>query len=182
MSWSDPDPVYRVEIKSTCPRPQDPVYASFLFHKLQRLQWSRPSRHAPVDARCDVCHASFQQLRRLALRRALGISVEMAPRPAAPQAPPTPGPGPAPPSSEGDELPAKQQRWSYDGRRPGGGALWGWGGVQSSYLGGGGAKGLATVTPLPLDAHHYLEGVWRVCSAEQQHTTVSTVLSWGRGY
>ncbi|XP_072218145.1 kinesin-like protein KIF26A isoform X1 [Leuresthes tenuis] len=74
----------------------------------------------------------------------------MTPRPAAPPS--------APPASgnvwEADELPVKQQR---------GGAPWGWGGVQSTYLGGGGAKGLATVTPL--NVQNYLEGVWRVsCS------------------
>ncbi|KAG7218348.1 hypothetical protein INR49_020463 [Caranx melampygus] len=69
---------------------KDPAYASFLFQKLQRLQWPRPSHHASVDARCDVCNASFQQLRRLALRRALGISIDMAPCPAAPPAPLTP--------------------------------------------------------------------------------------------
>ncbi|XP_022614641.1 kinesin-like protein KIF26A [Seriola dumerili] len=154
----------------------DLAYASFLFDKLQRLQWPRRSRHATVDARCDVCAASFQQLRRLALRQALGISREMTPHPDTPSAPPTPNTC-NPPASEsswvGDELPVKQQRWLYEGQRQGGGALWGWGGVQSTYLGGGGAKGLATVTPLPLDAHHYLEGVWSVscCSPEHQHTT-----------
>uniref|UniRef100_A0A3B4XQH5 Kinesin family member 26A n=1 Tax=Seriola lalandi dorsalis TaxID=1841481 RepID=A0A3B4XQH5_SERLL len=142
-------------------------YASFLFDKLHRLQWPRRSRHASVDARCDVCAASFQQLRRLALRQALGISREMTPHPDTPSAPPTPNTC---------NPPASESSWVVDeGQRQGGGALWGWGGVQSTYLGGGGAKGLATVTPLPLDAHHYLEGVWRVscCSPEHQHTTVS---------
>ncbi|XP_047184540.1 kinesin-like protein KIF26A isoform X2 [Scophthalmus maximus] len=144
---------------------KDPAYASFLFDKLQRLQWPRRGRHAPADARCHVCDASFQQLRRCALRRALGVSREMVPRPVAPPA--------ASSCQEGDELPAKQQRWSSEDQRLGGGALWGWGGVHSTYLGGGGAKGLATVTPLPLNAHHYLEGVWRVscCGPENRHTT-----------
>ncbi|XP_042359049.1 kinesin-like protein KIF26A isoform X2 [Plectropomus leopardus] len=93
----------------------------------------------------------------------------MTPRPAA--APPHAGP--ARPAS--DELPPKQQRWSYD-EQQGGGALWGWGGVQSTYLGGGGAKGLATVTPLPLSAQHHLEGVWRVscCTPARLHSTVLT--------
>ncbi|XP_075968250.1 kinesin-like protein KIF26A [Anarhichas minor] len=106
---------------------EDLAYAFFLFDKLQRLQCPRRGRHVSVDARCDVCSASFHQLRRLALRRALGLSGEMTPRP---------------------------QR----------------GGVQSTYLGGGGAKGLATVTPLPLNAQHHLEGVWSVscCTPELQ--------------
>nr|XP_046229207.1 kinesin-like protein KIF26A isoform X2 [Scatophagus argus] len=157
---------------------QDPAYASFLFDKLQRLQWSRRGRHVSVDVCCDVCGASFDHLRRLALRRALGISSEMTPHPAVP---PTTTSISTRQASEdgwrGDELPLKQQRWSFE-EQCGGGALWGWGGVQSTYLGGGGAKGLATVTPLPLDSQHHLEGVWRVscCRPEeqQQHTTGST--------
>ncbi|XP_039981846.1 kinesin-like protein KIF26A [Xiphias gladius] len=157
---------------------KDPAYASFLFDKLQRLQWPRRSRHASVDASCDVCGASFQQLRRLALRRALGISGEMTPRPATPSAPPATA-SCTPPASEsgwvGAGLPVKQQRWSCEEQQQGGEALWRWGGVQSTYLGGGGTKGLATVTPLPLNAHHYLEGVWRVscCRPENQHATSS---------
>ncbi|XP_068565341.1 kinesin-like protein KIF26A [Cebidichthys violaceus] len=117
----------------------DLAYASFLFDKLQRLQCPRRGRHVSVDDRCDVCGASFHQLRRLALHRALGLGGEMTPRP---------------------------QR---------GGALRGWGGVQSTYLGGGGAKGLATVTPLPLNAQHHLEGVWSVscCTPELQGRTAA---------
>ncbi|KAI3364691.1 hypothetical protein L3Q82_011464 [Scortum barcoo] len=154
---------------------EDPAYASFLFDKLQRLQWPRRGRHASVDARCDFCGASFHHLRRLALRRALGVSREMAPRPAAPGVhPPTAASmRPASESSWADELPVKQQRWSYE-EQQGGGAMWGWGGVQSTYLCGGGAKRLATVTPLPPNAEHYLEGVWRVscCRPEHQKTMV----------
>lgn len=154
--------------------PQDPAYASFLFDKLQRLQLPRRGRHASVDASCDVCGVSFQQLRRLALRRALGFSRDMAPRPATPTVPPTIAPTPLAPQSSwmGEELPVKQQRWTHEEQQQGGGAPWGWGAVQSTYLGGGGVKGLATVTPLPID---YLEGVWRVSCRRPgpQHTTVS---------
>ncbi|XP_029282173.1 LOW QUALITY PROTEIN: kinesin-like protein KIF26A [Cottoperca gobio] len=140
---------------------KDLAYASLLFEKLQRLQCPGGGRHA--SARCDVCGASFHQLRRLTLRRALGIS--RTPRPGVPTA------ASRPPS---DELPVKQLRWSYEEQR-GGGALRGWGGVQSTYLGGGGAKGLAIVTPLPLSAQHHLEGVWRVsCSPDHLHTTAAT--------
>ncbi|XP_034555012.1 kinesin-like protein KIF26A [Notolabrus celidotus] len=149
---------------------KDPAYSSFLLSKLQRLHWPRPGRHASPDARCDVCSASFNQLRRLALRRALGISREMTPRPAAPTATARPQPHPATESSWGvDELPVKQQRWSTE-EQIGGGASWGWGGVQSTYLGGGGARGLATVTPLPLNAQNYLEGVWRVSCYRPEDT------------
>ncbi|KAM9339375.1 kinesin-like protein KIF26A [Symphorus nematophorus] len=152
---------------------KDPAYASFLFDKLQRLQWPRRGRHASVDARCDVCSASFHQLRRLALRRALGLGREMTPRPAAPAVPPhttaAAATGPTLESGWGtDELPVKQQRWSHE-EQQGGRAPWGWGGVQSTYLGGGGAKGLATVTPLPLNAQHYLEGLWRVSCRPEHH-------------
>ncbi|GLD56911.1 kinesin-like protein KIF26A [Lates japonicus] len=132
---------------------KDLAYTSFLFEKLQRLQWPRRIRHASIDAHCDICGASFQQLRRLALRRALGVSREMAPRPATPSVP-TPTTTTCDPLAPeggwvGDELPLKQQRWSYEEQQQGGGAAWRWGGVQSTYLGGGGAKSLATVTPPP---------------------------------
>ncbi|XP_037541148.1 kinesin-like protein KIF26A [Nematolebias whitei] len=156
---------------------KDPAYTSFLFNKLHHLQLPHHGRRPSFDARCDVCGAAFQQLRHLALRRALGISRKMAPRPATPSVPTTPTCGPqASESSWGvDDLRPKQERWVYDEQhQQGGGAPWGWGGVQSVYLGGGGAKGLATVTPL--NAHNYLEGVWRVscCRPELQQTTVLT--------
>lgn len=147
--------------------PQDLAYASFLCQKLQRLQWPHRDRHASFDTRCDVCGASFHQLRRLTLRRALGISREAVP----------PSPATHPTSAGGygdDELPPKLQRWSYE-EQQGGGALGGWGRVHSAYLGGGGAKGLATVTSLPLTTQQDLEGLWRVscCRPElQQDTTV----------
>ncbi|KAM6991753.1 kinesin-like protein KIF26A [Tautogolabrus adspersus] len=154
---------------------KDPTYASFLLSKLQRLHWPRTGRHVSLDSRCDVCGASFHQLRRLALRRALGVGRKMTPRPAAPQTAIRPHPcgHPAAESSwEGDKLPVKQQRWSEEEHLEGV-APWGWGGVQSTYLGGGGARGLAIVTPLPLNAQNYLEGVWRVscCRPDHQDTT-----------
>ncbi|KAM9840316.1 kinesin-like protein KIF26A [Aulostomus maculatus] len=153
---------------------KDPVYASFLFDKLQRLQWPRRGRHASVDARCDVCGVSFHQLRRVALRRALGISTEKTPNPVTTGLPPAAATA-CDSSWNPDELHMMQQRWSYDDQH-GGGALWRWGGVQSTYLGGGGAKRLATVTPLPLNTQDCLEGVWRVScrQPERQQTTGST--------
>ncbi|KAM4712534.1 kinesin-like protein KIF26A isoform 2-T2 [Anableps anableps] len=154
---------------------KDPAYASFVFDKLHRLQWPHRGRHASSDSRCNVCGAAYQQLRRLALRRALGISREMTPRPATPNVPAATTTPPSERPWEVDELPLKQQRWMLDEEQQqrGGGAPWGWGGVQSTYLGGGGAKGLATVTPL--NAHNYLEGVWRVscCRHELQKNTGS---------
>ncbi|PWA14357.1 hypothetical protein CCH79_00018509 [Gambusia affinis] len=148
-------------IKPVVCRLQDPAYASFVFDKLHRLQWSHRGRHASCDARCSVCGAAYQQLRRLALGRALGVSGEMAPHPAAPAAASAPW--------EAEELPVKQQRWMQE-EQQGGGAPWG--GVHSTYLGGGGAKGLATVTPL--NAHNYLEGIWRVsCCRHEPHPETS---------
>ncbi|XP_025754859.1 kinesin-like protein KIF26A isoform X4 [Oreochromis niloticus] len=147
---------------------KDPAYASFLFNKLQRLQLPCCIRHASIEAHCDVCGASFQQLRCLALRRALGVSREMAPRLAAPTAAPI-----SESSWVCDELPVKQQRWKHKEQQQEGGAPWRSSIVQSTYLGGGGAKGLATVTPLPLNPAQNLEGVWRVscCTPELQHST-----------
>lgn len=186
LSWLPPVGVCVVALTVLSSLPlQDPAYASFLFDKLQRLQLPRRGRHASVDARCDVCGASFHQLRRLALRRALGIGREMVPRPAVPGVPPPPTASTATtrPAScgswGGDELPLKQQRWSYD-EQQGGRIPWGWGGVQSTYLGGGGAKGLATVTPLPLNAQTYLEGLWRVSCCRPEHQQRSTVSREGQ--
>ncbi|KAM3842568.1 kinesin-like protein KIF26A [Diretmus argenteus] len=146
---------------------QDPAYAAFLFDKLQRLQWPRRGRHASSETDCEVCGTAFHHLRRLALHRALGVGREM-PRPATPSMDNV--------ASEGnwawEELPAKQQRCrrSYqENWARGRSRLQGWGGVQSSYLGGGESTGLGSVTPLPLNAQHYLEGVWRVSCARPSH-------------
>ncbi|XP_067337264.1 kinesin-like protein KIF26A isoform X2 [Channa argus] len=160
---------------------QDPAYACFLFDKLQRLQLPSRGLHSSVDTRCDVCGASFQQLRRLALRRALGISREMTPRPAAPNVLPTTTivPSASGTSWMGEELPVKQQKWSYEEKQQGSGTPWGWGGVQSTYLGGGGVKGLATVTPLPMNTQHYLEGVWRVSCCIPEHQPPTDLASGG---
>lgn len=146
--------------------PQDPAYASFLFEELQHLQWPGGGHHTPQDVRCDACDASFLQLRRLALRHALGIDRKVALRAV--------GCRGSEGSWGGNVPPSQQQRLSYKERE--GGAPWVWGGVQSPYLGGGGVKGLANVTPLPLGVQHHLEGVWRVtcCQPEvQKQTTVS---------
>lgn len=152
--------------------PQDPAYASFLFDKLQRLQCPRRGRHASPASRCDVCGTTVQHLRHLALCQALGTSRRMTPRPATPNMATSVCPPPAMETAyEGDKHQAKQQGWTQDGQQLPSGAPFGWGGVQSTYLGGGGAKGLATVTPL--NAHSYLEGVWRVTCCKHEHATVS---------
>ncbi|XP_076011027.1 kinesin-like protein KIF26A [Genypterus blacodes] len=162
----------------------DLAYATFLFDKLQRLQWPRRGRHVSADTCCEVCGAAFHQLRRLALRRALGISREMPPRPTAPSVAPTTT------RVEGwttaNELPVKLQqcRWSYQEEKEAGERLSGWGRVQSCYLGAGGATGSVTVTPLPMNAHQCLEGVWRVSNSRtpQHHpATVSNVKAAVKG-
>ncbi|KAM6915499.1 kinesin-like protein KIF26A [Xenentodon cancila] len=151
---------------------KDPAYASFLLDKLQRLQWPRRGRPAASDARCEVCGVAFQQLRRLALQRALGIGSKMS-QPATPSAPTTSTCGTLASESEWEskELPVKQQRSMYNVQQQGGGTLSGWGGIHSTYLGGGGTEGLAKVTPL--NTQNYLEGVWRVscCPPELHHAT-----------
>uniref|UniRef100_A0A3B3H4N2 Kinesin motor domain-containing protein n=1 Tax=Oryzias latipes TaxID=8090 RepID=A0A3B3H4N2_ORYLA len=97
----------------------------------------------------------------------------MTPRPATPNMATSVCPPPAMETAyEGDKHQAKQQGWTQDGQQLPSGAPFGWGGVQSTYLGGGGAKGLATVTPL--NAHSYLEGVWRVTCCKHEHATGSS--------
>lgn len=146
--------------------PQDPAYATFLFEELQHLQWPGGGHHTPLDVRCDACDASFLRLRRLALRHALGIDRKVVLRAVNRRG--------SEGSWGGNMPPSQQQRLSYKERE--GRAPWVWGGVQSPYLEGGGVRGLATVTPLPLGTQHHLEGVWRVtrCRPEvQKQTTVS---------
>lgn len=60
--------------------PQDPAYASFLLEELQHLQWpGGGDHHQMLDVRCPICGASFHQLRRRALRQALGVNRKVAP-------------------------------------------------------------------------------------------------------
>ncbi|KAM4633495.1 kinesin-like protein KIF26A [Polymixia lowei] len=148
---------------------KEPAYAAFLFDKLQRLQWPQRGRHGSADPRCEVCGTDFHQLRRLALSRALGFGRDM-PDPQA--GAPCPAPVSVDPAaSEQDRTKPPHRRPYLEPRAEGRprGRLQGWGGVQSTYLGGGVSTELATVTPLSPNARHYLEGVWRVSCPQYPH-------------
>nr|XP_046147055.1 kinesin-like protein KIF26A isoform X3 [Oncorhynchus gorbuscha] len=150
---------------------KDPGFAVFLFDKLQHLQCPHRGPYAREDSTCQVCGTALHQLRRLALQKALGLTGDMpdlhpgafssglTPRPAAHSV----GTLPCQDWSMEDS-PAKQPPRFYDqipGERFRGG-LQGWGGIQSSYMGGS----KSTVTPIP---QHFLEGVWRVSRVRRDH-------------
>lgn len=159
--------------------PQDPGFAVFLFDKLQHLQCPHRGPYAREDSTCQVCGTALHQLRRLALQKALGLTGDMpdlhpgafssglTPRPAAHSV----GTLPCQDWSMEDS-PAKQPPRFYDqipGERFRGG-LQGWGGIQSSYMGGS----KSTVNPIP---QHFLEGVWRVSRVRRDHHPHSAMVS-----
>ncbi|XP_062323481.1 kinesin-like protein KIF26A isoform X3 [Osmerus eperlanus] len=159
---------------------KDSGYAAFLFDKLQGLQWPHRGRHVPSDTSCEACGAAFHQLRRLALRKALGLIQDMPD----PQHGAFSGLPPRPAAHSGVSLPPQHEAsdWAMEdlraklpprlyedpmvGERSRLGVR-GWGGIQSTYMGGSKSPGLATVTPIPMHAQHYLEGVWRVSRASR---------------
>ncbi|XP_023829320.1 kinesin-like protein KIF26A [Salvelinus sp. IW2-2015] len=156
---------------------KDPGFAVFLFDKLQHLQCPHRGPYAREDSTCQVCGTALHQLRRLALQKALGLTGDMPDlHPGAFSSGLTPSPAahsvvtlPCQDWSMEDS-PAKQPPRFYDqipGERFRGG-LQGWGGIQSSYMGGS----KSTVTPIP---QHFLEGVWRVSRVRRDHHPHSAV-------
>ena len=149
---------------------QDPSFAAFLLDKLQALEWPPRGRHA--GSSCEVCGTPLHHLRRLALQKALELARDM----------PDPQPGPFsgfPPRSAAQSvvtLPSTQQAsrdWSIQSAHARSSAKLygvplagdkqrdeGW--VPSGVSGGTQPLCLAKVTPLPVHAQHYLEGVWSV--------------------
>ncbi|XP_031436924.1 kinesin-like protein KIF26A isoform X2 [Clupea harengus] len=149
---------------------KDPSFAAFLLDKLQALEWPPRGRHA--GSSCEVCGTPLHHLRRLALQKALELARDM----------PDPQPGPFsgfPPRSAAQSvvtLPSTQQAsrdWSIQSAHARSSAKLygvplagdkqrdeGW--VPSGVSGGTQPLCMAKVTPLPVHAQHYLEGVWSV--------------------
>uniref|UniRef100_A0A8C1IQS2 Kinesin family member 26Aa n=1 Tax=Cyprinus carpio TaxID=7962 RepID=A0A8C1IQS2_CYPCA len=132
---------------------KDPCFAAFLLDKLQTVEW--PPRGCGAQSSCEVCGTPLHYLRRLALHSALGLASIS---PSASWEWPTQC---SPVSSSqkltghpcGPQSREKTQEmgWNQDG----------------AARVGGKRTCLATVTPLPLHAQHYLEGVWRVTSTSE---------------
>ncbi|CAM4693560.1 unnamed protein product [Leuciscus chuanchicus] len=159
---------------------KDPSFAAFLLDKLQTLEW--PPRGCGSQSSCEVCGTPLHHLRRLALHSALGLAFEDMP-----DLQPGPLSGLLPPrvSSHSAISPHASWEWpthsiqnltghpcgSISREKPQG---MGW--SQEGVKVGGKRTCLATVTPLPLHAQHYLEGVWRVTSASEHLRSLSPTI------
>ncbi|XP_030628040.1 kinesin-like protein KIF26A [Chanos chanos] len=145
---------------------KDPTFAAFLLDKLQALEW--PPRGHHTESCCEVCGTPLHHLRRLALHSALGQAANMPDlQPAWPFSSLLP-----PHLADHDvaSIPSVDHAttWDWGSRSPAGSqpsrplcsqpsADWGEATKTGAKL-----TGLATVTPLPVHAQHYLEGVWSV--------------------
>ncbi|XP_041950372.1 kinesin-like protein KIF26A isoform X1 [Alosa sapidissima] len=149
---------------------KDPSFAAFLLDKLQALEWPPRGRHA--GSSCEVCGTPLHYLRRLALQKALELARDMPD----PQPGPFSGFPPRPAAQSVVTLPSAHQTsqdWSIQSSharssaKPYGASASGdkqrdQGWAPSGASGGPPPPCLAKVTPLPVHAQHYLEGVWSV--------------------
>jgi len=151
---------------------QDPSFAAFLLDKFQTLEWSPLGFRS--QSSCEVCGTPLHHLRRLALQSALGLAFEDMPDL---QHGPLSGLLPPCVSSHSAISPHASWEWPTHSSQnltghPGGSISrekphgMGWSQEGAARVGGK-RTCLATVTPLPLHAQHYLEGVWRVTSASE---------------
>ncbi|XP_016372165.1 kinesin-like protein KIF26A [Sinocyclocheilus rhinocerous] len=158
---------------------KDPSFAAFLLDKLQTLEW--PPRGCGAQSSCEVCGTPLHHLRRLALHSALGLAFDDMP-----DLQPGPLSGLLPPrvASHSSISPSASWEWptqcspvSSSQKLTGQPC-----GLQSrekmqemhgAARVGGKRTCLATVTPLPLHAQHYLEGVWHVTSTSDHLRSLS---------
>lgn len=163
---------------------QDPSFAAFLLDKLQTLEW--PLRGWVSQSSCEVCGTPHHHLRRQALRSALGLAFEDMP-----DLQPGPLSGLLPPCVASHSVISPHASWEWPThnsqnltRHPCGSISrekpqgMGWNQDGAARVGGK-RTCLATVTPLPLHAQHYLEGVWRVTStSEHLRSLVRVAIAW----
>ncbi|XP_048062506.1 kinesin-like protein KIF26A isoform X1 [Megalobrama amblycephala] len=160
---------------------KDPSFAAFLLDKLQTLEW--PLRGWESQSSCEVCGTPHHHLRRLALRSALGLAFEDMP-----DLQPGPLSGLLPPRVASHSATSPHASWEWPthssqnlSRHPCGSISrekpqgMGWNQDGAARVGGK-RTCLATVTPLPLHAQHYLEGVWRVTSTSEHHRSLSPTM------
>ncbi|XP_051501465.1 kinesin-like protein KIF26A isoform X2 [Myxocyprinus asiaticus] len=165
---------------------KDPRIAAFLLDKLQTLEW--PPRGCGAQSSCKVCGTPLHHLRRLALHSALGLALDdvpdLQPGPLSGLLPPRVAshnvisphtswewPTQGSPTASGqhltghlcDPLPREKQQEMHLNK-------------DEAARVGGKRTCLATVTPLPFHAQHYLEGVWHVTrSSDHFHTLGHTL-------
>lgn len=153
---------------------QDPSSTGLLLDKLQGLEW--PSRGQGAESCCEACGTPLHQLRRLALHSALGLALDGTPnlqcRPLFGRLPHHPSASSQRPSwgKQGSSSAAVQQP-SRHHIEPGTGIKqkeMGW--IKSGTAGMDKKQSChATVTPLPIYAQQYLEGVWSVTNVSRAH-------------
>ncbi|XP_056115769.1 kinesin-like protein KIF26A [Rhinichthys klamathensis goyatoka] len=160
---------------------KDPSFAAFLLDKLQTLEW--PPLGFGSQSSCEVCGTPLHHLRRLALHSALGLAFEDMP-----DLQPGPLSGLLPPRVSSHSAISPHASWEWPthssqnltghpcgsiSREKPQGMDW----CQEGAARVGGKRTcLATVTPLPLHAQHYLEGVWRVTSASEHLQSLSPTI------
>ncbi|KAG7316297.1 hypothetical protein KOW79_019838 [Hemibagrus wyckioides] len=153
---------------------KDPSFSGLLLDKLQALEW--PPGGQGAESCCEVCGTPLHQLRRLALHSALGLALDGTPNL---QCGPFPGllaPHPSASSSrpsgvnKGSSSATIQHPLRYHVEPVSG--------IKHKEMGWirSGAGGMdikpschATVTPLPMYAQQYLEGVWSVTTVSRAH-------------
>ncbi|XP_037393856.1 kinesin-like protein KIF26A isoform X4 [Pygocentrus nattereri] len=169
---------------------KDPGIAALLLDKLQAVEW--PPRGRGAESCCEVCGTPLHQLRRWALHSALGLGLNDVP-----DLQPGQFSGLLSLHSAAHSVPSPHPSWDWPKQSPlsttrqhssrshGESAA----GVKHREMGWikSGAAGtgikptcLATVTPLPVHAQHYLEGVWsvtRVSRVHQQQYTQNQALN-----
>lgn len=146
---------------------KDPSFAAFLLDELQSQEW--PRRVCSAQSSCEVCGTSLYHLRCLALHSALGLPFDNMP-----DLQPGPLTGLLPPRVASHSSISPHPSWDWPtpcppavgsqslSRRPCGPEN-----QDGAVKVGGKRSCLATVTPLPLHAQHYLEGVWRVTTVPE---------------
>ncbi|KAL1253702.1 hypothetical protein QQF64_015931 [Cirrhinus molitorella] len=162
---------------------KDPSFAAFLLDKLQTLEW--PPRGSGAQSSCDVCGTPLHHLRRLALHSALGLAFDDMP-----DLQPGPLSGLLPPRVASHSSISPSASWEWPTRCSSISSSqkltghpcdplsrektqeMGWNQDGAARVGGK-RTCLATVTPLPLHAQHYLEGVWRVTTASDHLRSLS---------
>lgn len=153
---------------------QDPSFAGLLLDKLQALEW--PPRGQDADSCCEVCGTPLHQLRRLALHSALGLALDGTPNL---QCGPFSGLlAPHPIASSPRPCWVNQGSSSAAVQHPSRSHVKPVAGIKHKEMGWttSGAAGMdikpschATVTPLPIYAQQYLEGVWSVTTVSRGH-------------
>ncbi|XP_062858607.1 kinesin-like protein KIF26A [Trichomycterus rosablanca] len=159
---------------------KDPSFAALLLDRLQALEW--PPRGQGAESRCDLCGTPLHQLRRQALHSALGLALHVSPDRRSGSSS-----GLQPLHHTAHSLPPQQHfkerlnqiqsRLPRATQRPRAEPV---SSIRHREMGWikSGATGVdikptcfATVTPLPIYAQHYLEGVWSVArvSRDQRH-------------